>query len=91
MIFETRGTGRTSGNTSSCAKGSEGNVLYLCDGKAEDCSKAWCFTSQGPCMHTRDVRHARNFSVIENDGGLNAYMEEPSGKEHHVGFGKSPV
>lgn len=70
MTFETRDTGRTSGNTSSCAKGSETKVLYLCDGKVEDCDKAWCFTTQGPCTHTSDIRHARNFEDVSETKGL---------------------
>lgn len=85
MTFETRDTGRTSGNTSSCAKGSETKVLYLCDGKVENCDKAWCFTAQGPCMHTTDVRHARNFSDMGNDGGLYTYMENLARKNLHGG------
>lgn len=78
-MFETNGTAQTSANTSSSATGSDVSVLYLCDGKVEGCDKAWCFTSQGPCEHTRDVRHARNFSDlgldVGNQGGT-TYIEK---------------
>ena len=77
-MFETNGTAQTSANTSSSATESEekqsGNwvpgAYFLCDGKVEDCDKAWCFATQGPCMHTSDIRHARNFEDVSETKGL---------------------
>lgn len=36
-------------------------ILYLCDRRA-------CNSCRYPnCQHTRDIRHAKNFSVIDSD------------------------
>lgn len=39
------------------------NVLYLCDGKEESCSKSMCYKNGGPCRYTSKIEHAANFSV----------------------------
>lgn len=49
-------------------------VLYLCDGR-KDCEKEpWkCYTNGGPCYHTDDIAHAKNFykrfdgHMVENE------------------------
>lgn len=37
-------------------------VLYLCDGRKEDCKKEECYKNNGMCRHTDDICHAENFN-----------------------------
>lgn len=48
-------------------------VLFLCNGKREDCKKNRCYknTDDDPCRYTSDIRYAENF--IEDKG---AYCEK---------------
>lgn len=36
-------------------------IMYLCNGKREECKKNTCYTKGGGCQHTSDIRYARNF------------------------------
>lgn len=62
---------------SECDRSSE--VLYLCDGKI--CGDG-CMNTD--CIHTTDIRHAKNFKKVgdyfwENDGAL---VEDKSNDSH---------
>lgn len=35
-------------------------VLYLCDGNVETCSKTGCYKRGRECRHTTDIAHAIN-------------------------------
>ena len=36
------------------------NVLYICDGKKEDCPKTYCkYNGTGKCKHTMSESHAK--------------------------------
>ena len=64
-------------------------VAYICDCK-KDCSKSCgCCVNKGPCSHTCDIEHAKNFTetpivigddrfvdVTPGDGTGEAYYEE---------------
>mgnify|MGYP006920202031 CR=1 FL=1 len=49
--------------------------LFLCDGKVEECSKTNCFKQGGPCCHTTNINHAKNFQR-ELLQGENMYTEK---------------
>ena len=52
------------------------DVFYICDHKS--CIKGTIYGAHAcePCMHTRNIRHAANFSkLIDNDGRVLAYFE----------------
>lgn len=47
-------------------------ILYLCNGKVEDCGKQYCYKRDEPCQHTTDPSNARNktkriFLLFGND------------------------
>lgn len=52
------------------------DVFYICDNKS--CIKGTIYGAHAcePCIHTRNIRHAANFSkLIDNDGRVLAYFE----------------
>ena len=40
----------------------QSRVFYLCDGERENCKRNMCYKNGGDCKHTKDIRHAKNFS-----------------------------
>jgi hypothetical protein len=50
----------------------EGDILYLCDRSA--CDTFGCVRDDGPCKHTVDISHAKNF---EKDGAGNYWEKDP--------------
>lgn len=43
-------------------------ILYLCDGNDEKCKKTNCYKCGGDCKHTRDIKHAVNYSAETIEG-----------------------
>lgn len=40
---------------------SEKDILFLCAGNMEGCEKTHCYKNGGECMHTKEVKYAKNF------------------------------
>lgn len=38
-------------------------ILYLCDGDDPNCKKTNCYKCGGVCKHTKDIKHAVNYSA----------------------------
>lgn len=58
-------------------------ILYLCDGKAENCKKGSCYQRGGDCRHTADINHAANFQKPYKNSGFIEY-ERGDGKRNIV-------
>lgn len=41
-------------------------ILYECDGMDDSCAKTHCFMNEGPCHHTTQIEHAKNFHPCED-------------------------
>jgi hypothetical protein len=57
------------------------DVLYLCDGQREGCSKRTCYINGGPCRHTKDIRSAKNFEIDFQYGKIISYREKETAPE----------
>lgn len=67
-------------------------VAYICDCEMECKESSGCCKNGGPCMHTRDVTHAKNFEETPIIIG-NCLFEEitPDGKNGEVCYMEKPV
>ena len=70
----------------------EASVVFVCDGKKEDCGKTGCFKNGGECHHTSDINHAANFIPIKNKmgGTVRFYEKDEAGsiEEYAASLGK---
>jgi hypothetical protein len=39
-------------------------IAYICDCKAKCCDKQGCIKNGGPCSHTFDIMHSKNFNEV---------------------------
>lgn len=59
----------------------QSRVFYLCDGERENCKKNMCYKNGGDCKHTKDVKHAKNFSRKDvRQESSNFYENEAASK-----------
>lgn len=67
-------------------------VAYICDCKMSCSKSSGCCINKGPCRHTFDINHAKNFEetpiVIGNDKFVNVTPGDGTGEAAYIEVGK---
>ena len=66
-------------------------VAYICDCKQECCESSGCCMNGGPCQHTFDISHAKNFEETPIIIGNGLFEEIPSGRDGEAHYWEKPL
>lgn len=62
-------------------------VAYICDCKKECNTSCGCCINKGPCSHTTDIKHAKNFTetpiIIGNDRFIDVSTGDGTGEAYY--------
>jgi hypothetical protein len=63
-------------------------VAYICDCEMDCKTSCGCCINGGPCQHTTDIRHAKNFEetpiIIGNDKFEDVTPDDMKGEVHYM-------